>query len=130
MTSHKAANTKLPKPVITKFNGTHVDWLRFWNQFEAAIDTRSNTGRNQVLLPQGIAWKEGSRQCRWSPFQLGRLGKSEKHFENKIIMGKPARLSTHICRQFWHYLTSLEVSQRRYTIFTRGCYQMCKHWKP
>lgn len=39
MTSHKAANTKLPKLVITKFNGTHVDWLRFWNQFEAEIDT-------------------------------------------------------------------------------------------
>lgn len=38
-TSHKAANTKLPKLVITKFSGTHVDWLRFWNQFEAEIDT-------------------------------------------------------------------------------------------
>lgn len=39
MTSHKAANRKLPRLVITKFNGTHVDWLRFWNQFEAEIDT-------------------------------------------------------------------------------------------
>ena len=39
MTSHKAANRKLPKLVITKFSGTHVDWLRFWNQFEAEIDT-------------------------------------------------------------------------------------------
>ena len=38
-TSRKAANTKLPKLVITKFSGTHVDWLRFWNQFEAEIDT-------------------------------------------------------------------------------------------
>ena len=39
MASHKAANTKLLKLVITKFNGTHIDWLRFWNQFEAEIDT-------------------------------------------------------------------------------------------
>ena len=39
MTSHKAVNTKLPKLVITKFNGTHFEWLRFWNQFEAEIDT-------------------------------------------------------------------------------------------
>ena len=29
---------KLPKLVITKFNGTHQDWLRFWNQFEAEVD--------------------------------------------------------------------------------------------
>ena len=33
---HKV-NTKLPKLVITKYNGTHAYWLRFWNQFEAEI---------------------------------------------------------------------------------------------
>ncbi|XP_028408199.1 uncharacterized protein LOC114530777 [Dendronephthya gigantea] len=31
-------NAKLPKLIITKFNGTPVDWLRFWNQFEAEVD--------------------------------------------------------------------------------------------
>ena len=34
-----ATNAKLPKLVITKFKGTHLDWTRFWNQFEAEIDT-------------------------------------------------------------------------------------------
>ena len=29
---------KLPKLAITKFTGTHLDWLRFWGQFEAEID--------------------------------------------------------------------------------------------
>ena len=29
---------KLPKLVITKFDGTHLDWLRFWNQYETDID--------------------------------------------------------------------------------------------
>ena len=29
---------KLPKLVITKFEGTHLDWFRFWNQFEIEID--------------------------------------------------------------------------------------------
>ena len=28
----------LPKLVITKFQGTHLDWQRFWEQFEARID--------------------------------------------------------------------------------------------
>ena len=29
---------KLPKLTITKFNGTPIDWMRFWNQFSAEID--------------------------------------------------------------------------------------------
>ena len=24
--------------VDTKFNGTHIDWVRFWNQFESETD--------------------------------------------------------------------------------------------
>ena len=34
-------NVKLPKMEITKFQGTHLDWQRFWNQFEAEIDKSS-----------------------------------------------------------------------------------------
>ena len=34
-----ATNAKLPKLVIIKFKGTHLDWTRLWNQFEAEIDT-------------------------------------------------------------------------------------------
>ena len=29
---------KLPKLVISKLEGTHLDWMRFWNQFETEID--------------------------------------------------------------------------------------------
>ena len=35
----KSINAKLPKLVITKFKGMHTDWLRFWNQFKAEIDS-------------------------------------------------------------------------------------------
>ena len=31
-------SVKLPKLVITKFQGTHLDWQRFWNQFETEIN--------------------------------------------------------------------------------------------
>lgn len=36
---------KLPKLKITKFNGTHIDWFRFWNQFKAEID---NTAQHKL----------------------------------------------------------------------------------
>lgn len=32
------SNSKLPKLVISKFNGELTDWLRFWNQFQAEIE--------------------------------------------------------------------------------------------
>ena len=34
----KFSKTKLPKLVITRFDGTNFDWFRFWNQFESQID--------------------------------------------------------------------------------------------
>ena len=35
----KSINAKLLKLLITKFKGKHTDWLRFWNQFKAEIDS-------------------------------------------------------------------------------------------
>ena len=32
-------NAKLPKLVITKFKDIPTDWLRFWDQFTAEIDS-------------------------------------------------------------------------------------------
>lgn len=34
----KESGVKLPKLTITKFQGTHLDWLRFWSQFKTEID--------------------------------------------------------------------------------------------
>ena len=49
---------KLPKLEISKFKGTHIDWVRFWNQFEAEIDsvTLAEVSKfsylKELLLPQ------------------------------------------------------------------------------
>ena len=38
----EAQHRKLPKLIITKFKGSHTDWLPFWNIFEAEIDKCSD----------------------------------------------------------------------------------------
>ena len=38
VTSDEKVSAKLPKLKITKFEGTALDWFRFWNQFETEID--------------------------------------------------------------------------------------------
>ena len=35
--NEERVNVKLPKLVITKFDGTSLDWFRLWNQFESEI---------------------------------------------------------------------------------------------
>ena len=51
-------HARLPKLVITKFQGTHLDWMRFWSQFEEEVD-KSNVSQvtkfsflKKLLLPR------------------------------------------------------------------------------
>ena len=47
-------NAKLPKLVITKFEGTPADWLRFWGQFAAEVDaTNVSVADHRVFLGWG-----------------------------------------------------------------------------
>ena len=49
---------KLPKLVISPFTGTHIDFFRFWNQFETQIDksdlqcVTKLSYLNEVLVPK------------------------------------------------------------------------------
>lgn len=45
----QSINAKPPKLQITKFKGMHTDWLQFWNQFKAEIDS---TDVEQLLEPK------------------------------------------------------------------------------
>ena len=35
---NRSIQIRLPQLVIENFEGTHLDWFRFWNQFEADIN--------------------------------------------------------------------------------------------
>ena len=37
-TDNVNCKVNLPTLFITKFNGTHLDWFLFWNQFESDIE--------------------------------------------------------------------------------------------
>ena len=49
--SEQSVEVKLPKFSITRFNGSHIDWLKFWNQFSTEIDTAAIAGVSNVFLP-------------------------------------------------------------------------------
>ncbi|XP_028418109.1 uncharacterized protein LOC114543229 [Dendronephthya gigantea] len=52
-------SAKLPKLVISKFQGTHLDWQRFWGQFEKEIDKAeispiTKLYLKELLIPKSI----------------------------------------------------------------------------
>lgn len=60
-----SVGTKLPKLEISKFQGTFLDWTRFWNQFETEIDKAKLTQvakfsyLKELLVPSVCASVDG-----------------------------------------------------------------------
>ena len=99
----EGVRTKLPKLTITKFNGTHTDWLRFWNIYEAEIDKCSNMAAvtkfaylKDLLEPKVRAGIDGlpfsSEGCEWAKNILkNKYGKMSEIVNGYVqnIMGLP-----------------------------------------
>lgn len=45
-------NVKMPKLVITKYDGTSEKWLSFWNKFEGEIDAADIPGLPNLPILQ------------------------------------------------------------------------------
>ena len=55
---------KLPKLQIASFNGTHMDWPRFWNQFQAEVNG-SYSSCDQIFIFERFYCSERSSSYRW-----------------------------------------------------------------
>ena len=69
------SQVKLPKLVITKFQGTPLDWQRFWSQFETEIDKAEITqvAKFSYLKELLVSKVRMSIEYRWSSFYIRRL---------------------------------------------------------
>eukprot|EP00112_Aurelia_sp_Birch-Aquarium-sp1_P007313 Seg1796.10 transcript_id=Seg1796.10/GoldUCD/mRNA.D3Y31 product="hypothetical protein" protein_id=Seg1796.10/GoldUCD/D3Y31 len=69
---------KLPKLVISKFQGTHIDWQRFWSQFETEIDKSdiAQQKRDRVFHTNERAGK--SRGCVYCDSQEHKSAECDK----------------------------------------------------
>ena len=85
--NEERVNVKLPKLVITKFDGTCLHWFRFWNQFESEID-KAEIGSvskfsylKELLIPRVRLLIDGlpftsEGYSRAKSILLGKFGKS------------------------------------------------------
>ena len=96
---------KLPKLVITKFDGTFLDWFRFWNQFESKIDkagidpVSTYPDLKELLIPRVRFLIDGL------PFTSEGYSRAKS-----ILLGKFGK-STEIAAAHIQFITSLPVIQ-------------------
>ncbi len=64
---------KLPKLVISKFEGSHMDWPRFWGQFTEAIDKSSIPPITKFTYLCELLGPKVKAMCRSSTFYPRRL---------------------------------------------------------
>ena len=55
--SPSKGNVRMPKLVITKYDGTYEKWLSFWSKFEAEIDATGYSNGYKVCPSKGIIGK-------------------------------------------------------------------------
>ena len=70
-------NVRLQKLQITKFDGTHADWLRFWNQFEAEIHA------SEISAVTKFSYLKDMKDPRTAVHNRG-LREGKKHAQNKV----------------------------------------------
>ena len=92
---------KLPKLIISKFEGTNLDWLRFWSQFEMEIDRADITAVSkfsylkELMIPKVKALVDGlTSNTEWyeraKPILKAKFGKpSEVTSAIQCIMSLP-----------------------------------------
>ena len=117
-TSHvgnQSTAAKLPKLAITKFNGTNLDWTRFWGQFIIFP-----ISRNSLYLRSG----EASTACRSPPMAM----RGQRAFcASVMVIQAKWRKPTWEISWFWRRLA--ETSLEKYINFTNGCCMMFSHSK-
>ena len=88
--STTVSKAKLLKLVITKFQGTHIDWQRFWNQFEAEIDLKELLVHSVRVTNDGLPFSSEGYQ-RAKSILKAKYGKSTEvanaHIQNLMKLG-------------------------------------------
>ena len=70
---------KMPKLVITKFDGPPQDWMRFWGQVETRIDKSSIPDVTKFsYLKEIIIGHKGPKSDRWTSVHTRRLSKGQR----------------------------------------------------
>ena len=125
--SPSTQNVKLPKLVITKYNGALENWLTFWNKFEAEID---KTGLPAVTKFAYLKELVEPRVRKGIDDLLHQKATSVRKIFFKQITVRQARLLMRMWKTSKDSLPFPEHIPRRFTISLRHSCTMFSRSKP
>lgn len=97
--SHSSKQSvKLPKLVITKYNGALENWLSFWNKFEAEIDKADLPAVTKFAYLKELVEPRVKRGIDGLPFSAEGYERAKNI--PKLIMGRHPRLSMRMLKIF------------------------------
>ena len=95
-TSHKdekveLVKVKLPKPVITPFQANHLDWLRFWNEFNVEIEKSALPAVSKFSYLKELLAPKANVLINGLPFSAEGYGRAKLILESAY--GKPTEVA-------------------------------------
>ena len=108
---------KLPKLVISKFNGTYLDWLRFWEQFRSQIDESAIADGAKLTYLQELLEEKPKQEILGLPFS------SEGYQQAKEILERKYGIDSEIINAHVTQIFSLPVVMRHDVIKIHDFYQ-------
>ena len=85
--SEQKIKVKLPKMEITKFQGTHLDWQRFWGKNEAKIDKADITQVAKFSYLKDLLEKKARMFIGGLSFTSSRLSMEDRGKLQLLIYG-------------------------------------------
>ena len=108
---------KLPKLVISKFNGTYLDWLRFWEQFTSQIDKSAIADGAKLTYLQELLEEKPKQEIMGLPFS------SDGYKQAKDILEKKYGINSEIINAHVTQIFSLPVVIRHEVVKIHDFYQ-------
>ena len=87
----KEPRVKLPKLVITKFQGHHLDWIRFWSQFEIEIDNSDLSPVSKFSYLKELLIRKVRLSVDGLPFTAEGYNRAKNILKSKY--GKPSEVA-------------------------------------
>ncbi|XP_066932338.1 uncharacterized protein [Clytia hemisphaerica] len=111
-------HAKLPKLKIAMFNGTHIDWFRFWNQFEAEIDTSTIAHVTKFSYLRDMLTSQPLSLINWLPFN------AEGYERAKTILQSKYGTSSEVVNAHIQRIMSLPLIQETSTTKIHDFYEV------
>ena len=118
---------KLPKLSITKFNGSFSDWLRFWNQFQAVVDSQSINKVTKFAYLKELLEPNVRTSIDGLPFTEDGYGNPKKYFWKSMVT--IVRLSTPTSKKLSPCQRSMVRNRIKSIRFSRNYGTLYSLWK-